>query len=144
MESTIQGSVEESVWHIVLHCLEVESTCKSYESSEEASSKSGCISIAILPLQVSSDDKTSLVFEKIPISIKLVGEYPHQGYSVRLVSHDVWISKSALLPAAVEFCHSNSLKLLFVCVAVQLLPVTWWRTKIIAMNASRIWIDPRS
>jgi hypothetical protein len=77
MESTIQGSVEESVRHIVLHSLKIKGTCESHKSSEEASSESGCVGIAILLLQVSSDDKLSLVFEKISVFIELVGEYPH-------------------------------------------------------------------
>jgi hypothetical protein len=142
MESTIYSSVEESVWHIVLHSLKIEGTCERHKSSEEASSKSGCVGIAILLLQVSSDDKSSFVFEKISVFIELVSEYLHQGYSISSVSCDVWISKSALLLAAVKFCHSSSLELLLVCVAVQLLPVTWWRRKIIAINASRIIVNP--
>jgi hypothetical protein len=85
LESTILGRIEKSVWHIVLHCLEIEGTCESHKSSEKASSKSGCVGIAILLLQVSSDNKPSLVFEKISIFIKLVGEYPHQGYSINEV-----------------------------------------------------------
>jgi hypothetical protein len=125
-----------------LHSLKIEGTCESHKSSEEASSESGYVGIAILLLQVSSDDKPSFVFEKISVFIELVGEYPHQGYSISSVSCNVWIGKSALLPAAVEFCYSSSLKLLLVCVAVQLLPVTWWRRKIIAINASRIMVNP--
>jgi hypothetical protein len=72
MESTIQGSVEESVWHIVPHSLKIEGTCKSHKSSKEASSESGCV----LLLQVFSDDNSSLIFEKISIFIEFVGGYP--------------------------------------------------------------------
>jgi hypothetical protein len=142
MESTIHDSVEESVWHVVLHSLKIEGTCESYKSSEEASSESGCVGIAILLLQVTLDNKSSLVFEKISVFIELVGEYPHQRHSISSVSCDVWIGKSALLLAAVKFCYSSILELLLVCVAVQLLLVTWWRRKIVAMKASRIMVNP--
>jgi hypothetical protein len=143
MESTIHGSVEESVWHIVLHSLKIEGTCESHKSPEEASSESGCVGIAILLLQVSSDDKPSLVFKKISIFIKLVGEHPYKGHSICFVCCDIWFSKGALLPAAIKFCYSSSFKLLSVSVTFQLFPVTWWRRKIIAMNASRITFNLR-
>jgi hypothetical protein len=101
MESTVQGSIEESIWHIILPSLKVEGTGKSHESSEKASSKSGCISITILFLQVSTDNKSSLILEKISIFIKLVGEYLHQGYSIHSVSCDIWTGKSALASVAI-------------------------------------------
>ena len=89
METMIQGSVKECVRHNVLYSLEIKSTCKSHESLEEASGKSGCVGITILLLQVSSDDKSSFVFEKIFIFVKLVGEYLYQGYSISSVGCDV-------------------------------------------------------
>jgi hypothetical protein len=79
MESAVQDSIEEGVWYIILPSLKVKGTSKSHESLEKASSKSGCIGITMLLLQVSTDNKSSLVFKKISIFIKLVGEYPYQG-----------------------------------------------------------------
>jgi hypothetical protein len=128
IESAIQEGVEKGAWNIVLHCLKVESTCKSHECSEEAGGKSSCVCVPILLLEVSSYNKTSLVFVKIPVFIKLVAEYPHQGYSIfDVFSRDIWLSKGALVPAFAEFSLTSSFELLSVRVALEFLPVTWWR-----------------
>jgi hypothetical protein len=121
-------SIEECVWQIVLPSLEVEGTGKSHKSSEETSRKSSCPRIAILVLEISSYNKASLVFVKIPILVKLVAEYPHQGYILfDVFSRDIWLSKGALLPALTEFSLSSSFELLSVHVALEFFPVTWWR-----------------
>jgi hypothetical protein len=109
-----------------LPSLEVEGTGKSYESSEEMSCKSSCVCISILPIEVSSYDKTSFVFIKISILIELVAEYPHQEYSVfDVFSCNIWLSKGALLSAFVEFSLTSSFKLLSVSVALKFFPVMW-------------------
>jgi hypothetical protein len=72
---------------------------------------------------------------------KDIGRIMEGVLDIRSGSCDIWIGKSALRPAAVELCYSSSFKLLSVSVAFQLFPVTWWRRKIIAMDASRITLD---
>jgi hypothetical protein len=135
---------EEGVWHIVLPSLEVKGTGESHKSSKETSRKIGHVHVAILLLEVFSYNKASLAFVKIPVLVKLVVEYPHQGYSIfDVFGRDIWLSKGALLPAFAEFSLTSSFKFLSECVALEFLPVTWWKRYIIPMNASRIRLDPR-
>jgi hypothetical protein len=145
IECTIQMSVEECVWQIVLPSLEVEGTGESHKSLEKTSRKSSCVPIAILLLEISAYNKASLVFVKIPILVELVAEYTHQGYSLfDVFGRDIWLSKGPLLPALAEFSLTSSFELLSVRVALEFFPVMWWRRQIIPMNASRIRLDPRS
>jgi hypothetical protein len=88
MESAVQDSIEEGVWHIILPSLKVEGTSKSHKSLEKASSKSSCIGITILLLQISTDNKPGLLLEKMSIFIKLVREHLHQGYSIPSICCD--------------------------------------------------------
>jgi hypothetical protein len=62
---------------MVLLSLKLKGTSKGYKCSEEAGSKSSCVCVAILFLEISSHDKASFVFIKIPVLIELVAEYLH-------------------------------------------------------------------
>jgi hypothetical protein len=142
IECMIQMSIEECVCHIVLLSLEIKGTGKSHKSSEETSRKSSNICVAILLLEVSSYNRASFVFIRIPVLVELVAEYPHQEYSLfDVFGRDIWLSKGALLLVFTEFSLTSSFKLLSVRVALEFFPVTRQRKEIILMNVSRIGLD---
>jgi hypothetical protein len=75
------------------HCItkpQGEGTGKSHECSEETSHKGIRVCVAISLLEVSLYHKTSLVFVKTPVSVKLVVECSHQEYIIfNVFSRDI-------------------------------------------------------